>query len=152
MLQWWESQPQEEQGGGIDAIALDGDKLKPREDQRKGGNGFGINEEGAGYTLTGVDRHGVAYGIDQQGGKGGANTTEDIAPTVLSDSHGTPHGVAYSGAVGGGGKDDVSEVQTARSYKGIVARNGEISGAFAAMATRASMAYGINPQGGYEPV
>jgi len=42
-------------------IALDGDKLKPREDQRKGGNGFGINEKGAGYTLTGVDRHGVAY-------------------------------------------------------------------------------------------
>ena len=42
-------------------IALDGDKLKPREDQRKGGNGFGINEDGAGYTLTGVDRHGVAY-------------------------------------------------------------------------------------------
>ena len=42
-------------------IALDGDKLKPREDQRKGGNGFGVNEEGAGYTLTGVDRHGVAY-------------------------------------------------------------------------------------------
>ena len=79
-------------------IALDGDKLKPREDQRKGGNGFGINEEGAGYTLTGVDRHGVAY----------------------------------SGAVGGGGKDDVSEVLTARSYKGIGARNGEISGAFAA--------------------
>ena len=51
-------------GGGIDAIALDGDKLKPREDQRKGGNGFGINEEGAGYTLTGVDRHGVAYEND----------------------------------------------------------------------------------------
>lgn len=76
-------------------IALDGDKLKPRIDQRKGGNGFGVDEEGAGYTLTGVDRHGVAYGIDQQGGKGGANTTEGVAPTVLSDSHGTPHGVAY---------------------------------------------------------
>lgn len=45
-------------------IALDGDKLKPREDQRKGGNGFCINEEGAGYTLTGVDRHGVAYEND----------------------------------------------------------------------------------------
>lgn len=35
-------------GGGrldgvcIDAIALDGDKLKPRVDQRKGGNGFGV--------------------------------------------------------------------------------------------------------------
>lgn len=39
---------------GQNCIALDGDKLKPREDQRKGGNGFGINEEGAGYTLTGV--------------------------------------------------------------------------------------------------
>ena len=47
-----------------DAIALEGDKLKPREDQRKGGNGFGVNEDGAGYTLTGVDRHGVAYGLD----------------------------------------------------------------------------------------
>ena len=47
----------------VHAIALDGDKLKPREDQRKGGNGFGVNEEGAGYTLTAVDRHGVAYGI-----------------------------------------------------------------------------------------
>lgn len=44
-----------------ETIALDGDKLKPRTDQRKGGNGFGINEEGVGYTLTGVDRHGVAY-------------------------------------------------------------------------------------------
>jgi site-specific DNA-cytosine methylase len=44
-----------------ETIALDGDKLKPRTDQRKGGNGFGINEDGAGYTLTGVDRHGVAY-------------------------------------------------------------------------------------------
>ena len=30
-----------------ETIALDGDKLKPRTDQRKGGNGFGINEEGA---------------------------------------------------------------------------------------------------------
>lgn len=45
-------------------IALDGDKLKPRKDQRKGGNGFGVNEDGAGYTLTGVDRHGVAYEND----------------------------------------------------------------------------------------
>jgi site-specific DNA-cytosine methylase len=80
-----------------ETIALDGDKLKPRTDQRKGGNGFGINEDGAGYTLTGVDRHGVAYK-----------------------------------AVGGGGKEDVSEVLTARSFKGIGARNGEISGGFVA--------------------
>lgn len=51
-------------GTGEGAIALDGDKLKPREDQRKGGNGFGVNEDGAGYTLTGVDRRGVAYEND----------------------------------------------------------------------------------------
>jgi len=59
-------------------IALDGDKLKPREDQRKGGNGFGINEEGAGYTLTGVDRHGVAY--KSSNGKG-----EEVAATLSAD-------------------------------------------------------------------
>ena len=37
----------------------------------------------------------LAYGIDQQGGKGGANYTVEVSPTVLSDSHGTPHAVAY---------------------------------------------------------
>ena len=36
----------------------------------------------------------VCYGIDQQGGKGGANFTVDVAPPILSDSHGTPHAVA----------------------------------------------------------
>ena len=35
------------------------------------------------------------YGIDQQGGKGGANYTVNVMPSVLSDSHGTPHAVAY---------------------------------------------------------
>lgn len=32
--------------------------------------------------------------LDQQGGKGGANYTEDVAPTICSDSHGTPHAIA----------------------------------------------------------
>ena len=36
----------------------------------------------------------VCFGIDQQGGKGGANYTVDISPPILSDSHGTPHAVA----------------------------------------------------------
>lgn len=35
----------------------------------------------------------VVYGLDKQGGKGGANQTENISPTICSDSHGTPHGV-----------------------------------------------------------
>ena len=37
----------------------------------------------------------VAYGLDQQGGKGGGNFTENVAPTMAGDSHGTPHAVAY---------------------------------------------------------
>ena len=35
----------------------------------------------------------TSYAIDQQCGKGGANFTEDISPTLASDSHGTPHAV-----------------------------------------------------------
>jgi hypothetical protein len=65
-------------------IALDGDKLKPREDQRKGGNGFGINEDGAGYTLTGVDRHGVAYCAD--GGEVAATITRQISEQSGQDN------------------------------------------------------------------
>ena len=42
----------------------------------------------------------VAYGIDQQGGKGGANYAVDVMPTICGDSHGTPHAVAYHGAFG----------------------------------------------------
>lgn len=36
------------------------------------------------------------YGIDQQGGKGAAAYTEGVCPTILSDSHGTPHGVCVT--------------------------------------------------------
>lgn len=41
----------------------DGDKLKPRSDYhgRKGGNGFGLSEDGSCYTQTVVDRHMVFY-------------------------------------------------------------------------------------------
>ena len=39
----------------------------------------------------------TAYGIDQQGGKGQASYTENVAPTLASDSHGTPHAVCYRG-------------------------------------------------------
>ena len=70
--------------GHHNCIALDGDKLKPREDQRKGGNGFGVNEDGAGYTLTGVDRHGVAYCAD--GGEVAATITRQIAEQSGQDN------------------------------------------------------------------
>jgi len=37
----------------------------------------------------------MAYGIDQQGGKGQAAFTTDKCPTICSDSHGTPHAVCF---------------------------------------------------------
>jgi DNA (cytosine-5)-methyltransferase 1 len=52
--------------------------------------------DGAAYTLDATDRHGVCYGIDQQGGKGNANYAENVMPALCSDSHGTPHGVCYA--------------------------------------------------------
>ena len=73
---------------------------------KDGGDGdrqtFGIGEDGEPCpTLQTSHHHACAiikckksFGIDQQGGKGGANYTEDVAPTICSDSHGTPHGVA----------------------------------------------------------
>lgn len=57
--------------------------------------GDGYKESDTMYTLNTVEQHGVCYGIDQQGGKGGANYTTDVAPTLAADSHGTPHGVCY---------------------------------------------------------
>lgn len=49
------------------------------------------------YTLNETEVHAVCYGLDQQGGKGGANYLKNICPTILSDSHGTPHAVACIG-------------------------------------------------------
>ena len=42
------------------------------------------------------------YGIDQQGGKGGANFSVGVMPPLLSDSHGTPHAVVCAVDQGGG--------------------------------------------------
>lgn len=59
------------------------------------GNGYGDANDPS-FTLNTVERHAVAFGIDQQGGKGGANYAENISPPILSDSHGTPHAVAFT--------------------------------------------------------
>lgn len=61
-----------------------------------GGKGILIQDEHVGSMTSQNVQSVFAYGIDQQGGKGNANYTEDVAPTILSDSHGTPHGVAYA--------------------------------------------------------
>lgn len=80
--------PNRNQGGNVVVYALEGNGSRPSH------RGDGWSETETMYTLNTVDRHAVAYGIDQQGGKGGANYTVDIAPTLCADSHGTPHAVA----------------------------------------------------------
>ena len=56
---------------------------------------IGISEEGVAHTVIAKGPGAVAYAIDQQGGKGMCGCAEDICPTILSDSHGTPHAVVY---------------------------------------------------------
>ena len=63
---------------------------------------FEVSDKGINSPLVAKGPGAVCYGIDQQGGKGCANYTEDVAPTILSDSHGTPHAVCYSIDQGGG--------------------------------------------------
>lgn len=46
-------------------------------------------------TLNTQDKHAIVYAIDQQGGKGNCGYAEDIMPTLLSDSHGTPHALCF---------------------------------------------------------
>ena len=50
-------------------------------------------EETARTAGSGLEGAMHCYAIDQQGGKGGANYSVDVCPTILSDSHGTPHAV-----------------------------------------------------------
>lgn len=64
----------------------------------------GADGDGGGATLLtqSTDRlsmpesDATVYCIDQQGGKGSANYEQDKSPTLLSDSHGTPHATVYS--------------------------------------------------------
>ena len=60
-------------------------------------------------TLKASGVHAVCYALDQQGGKGGANYAEDVMPTLCSDSHGTPHAVAYGVTTKGNGDAFISE-------------------------------------------
>ena len=80
-------------------IALDGDKIAKKE--RKGGSGFGINEDNVMYTQTAKDVHAVAYVqcvVDMMGGKAGCHiSSEDVSPTITSGrgSASDVHSVAY---------------------------------------------------------
>ena len=59
------------------------------------GTGVYSNVSGCLRASMGDNQMAVVYGIDQQGGKGSANYTENVSPTILSESHGTPNAVAY---------------------------------------------------------
>ena len=74
-------------------ICLQGNGIDRADNAGCNGKGW---KEGASYTLNTIDRPAVVFALDQQGGKGGANYSENVMPTLCSDSHGTPHGVAYS--------------------------------------------------------
>ena len=79
-------------------------------DQGGGKSGANFhNELSPTLTCTHGGEPAVAYALDQQGGKGSANYAVEVMPTLCSDSHGTPHAVAYpytlkirSGCEGGG--------------------------------------------------
>lgn len=60
-------------------------------------------------TLKSCGAHAVCYALDQQGGKGGATYLKEVCPTILSDSHGTPHAVAYGLISKGNGEVILSE-------------------------------------------
>jgi DNA (cytosine-5)-methyltransferase 1 len=53
-------------------------------------HGMGVSDETS-YTLTGIDRHAVAYCTDV----GWLNTEEDTSPTLLARMHKDPHLVSY---------------------------------------------------------
>ena len=57
----------------------------------------------------GQNRQGVVYAIDQQGGKGNCGYAENVMMTLCSDSHGTPHAVAYGVVSKGNGEAFITE-------------------------------------------
>ena len=71
--------------------------LKIRGGCAGGGKGALIQENKSATLSTLQDQtlFQPVFGIDQQGGKCGANYSVDVPPPILSDSHGTPHAVAY---------------------------------------------------------
>ena len=81
-------------GGGVEG-AIGTISFQERGGKPGGGKGILIQRDHVGALSALSNQSVLAYGIDQQGGKGGANYTEDVCTPILSDSHGTPHAVAY---------------------------------------------------------
>ena len=58
-------------------------------------HGLGYEEEVSVTLSTSQNQAIVAYGIDQQGGKGMVGYGINVSPTLAAESHGTPHAVCY---------------------------------------------------------
>ena len=99
--------------------AIDGDKSSTL-----GVNcGLSISRNGLMISVGDAqEKERTVFAIDQQGGKGMANTAQDIMMTLCSDSHGTPHAVAYENGVGING--DKAATIDASYYKGCGMRQG----------------------------
>ena len=90
--------------------------------------------DGVAETLyAGASRYGggeayvLAFGIDQQGGKGNACYTEDVAPTMASDSHGTPHAVCYAADIRNGAlNEEINGTLQAKSNGGWNSNSNQI--------------------------
>lgn len=54
-----------------------------------GPQGDGVSE-GVSFTLNTIDRHGVAYAVDQGAGKSSCSVLEDLAPTLATTHDGAP--------------------------------------------------------------
>ena len=99
------------------------------------GTGVYSNVSGCLRASMGDNQMAVVYGIDQQGGKGSANYTENVSPTIMSESHGTPNAVAYG--FDPGASRDVGELfleETSKTlsngtcpghHNGVVVANGD---------------------------
>ena len=69
-----------------------------------------------------IEDNKTTYALDQQGGKGMANYAENVMMTLCSDSHGTPHAVAYENGIGINGNK--AATIDASYYKGCGMRQG----------------------------
>ena len=70
-----------------------------------------------------IDRSADVYALDQQGGKGGANYMVNTMCTILSDSHGTPHAIAYKNVINSSG-GGVAGTLDSHYWKGCGERQG----------------------------
>lgn len=113
-------------GGGVEG-ASGTISFQERGGKPGGGKGILIQHEHVGALSTLNNQSVLAYGIDQQGGKGGANYTEDVCPPILSDSHGTPHAVAYG--IGGYNSEGMkSQNPHSGIYEASTARTLDLNG------------------------